>query len=179
MAANVTGLLSEFKSLHRLKDHQIHDMRDIVETVKSIEESKALNKKKGPMLIISASGMATGGRVLHHLKTFAPDPRNFIVISGYQALGTRGRLIQDGAKEVKIYGEFIPVEASVRALENVSAHADSREILKWLSQTSMSPKKVFVTHGEKSAATEMAAQISRQFGWEAVVPRQDQEFNLS
>jgi len=178
MATNVTALLSEFKSLHKLSQSQIHEMSEVIQYVKTVEDSKALNEKQGPMLIISASGMATGGRVLHHLKAFAPDPHNLIVISGYQALGTRGRAIQDGAREIKFHHEMIPIRASVRILENTSAHADYSEVLQWLSKSHLSPKQVFITHGEKDAAQEMMKHISDRFGWNCRVPRLDQEFTL-
>jgi metallo-beta-lactamase family protein len=127
MATNVTQLLKQFRSLHKLSIEKCDEICSTVKYVKSVEESKWLNEQKGPMVIISASGMATGGRILHHLKAFAGDPKNFIVLAGFQAAGTRGRSLQDGSQEIKIFRELIPVRAKVEVLENLSAHADGAE----------------------------------------------------
>jgi metallo-beta-lactamase family protein len=178
MATNVSHLYHEFRALHKLNDRDCDEMCNVVHYVKSVEESKALNERKGPMLIISASGMATGGRILHHLKAFAPDPRNTIVLAGFQAAGTRGRQIQDGAREVKIHRDFVPIRAKVEMLDNLSAHGDYSEILTWLAKSKLHPKKIFVTHGEKEAADSMKNRISEKFDWNCVVPSQDQEFGL-
>ena len=123
MATNVTGLFREFKTSHKLSDQQCKEIGESVKYVRTVEDSKALNEKKGPMIIISASGMATGGRIIHHLKTFVSDPTTTVVIAGFQAAGTRGRALQDGAKEIKIHGELLPVRASIKVLKNISAHA--------------------------------------------------------
>jgi metallo-beta-lactamase family protein len=178
MATNVTDLFREFKTLHKLSDQQCQEMCEAVHYVRTVEESKALNEKKGPMIIISASGMATGGRILHHLNSFASDPTTTIVIAGFQAAGTRGRALLDGAKEIKIFREFIPVRATIRVLKNSSAHADSTEILDWLSQSKINPRKVFITHGEIEAANAMKEHIGKSFNWSCEVPKQDQEFTL-
>jgi metallo-beta-lactamase family protein len=178
MATNVTQLFHEFEKMHRLSDQECDEMCDVVHYVKSVEESKALNLRKGPMIILSASGMATGGRILHHLKAFAPDPHTTILLSGFQAAGTRGRSLQDGAREIKMHREMVPVRATVKVLENMSAHADYSEIIEWLDQSKVSPKKVFVTHGEVNAAQAMGQHLYERFGWVCEVPRQDQEFSL-
>lgn len=178
MATSAQHVFHEFRALHKLSEQECDDTCAVVHYVKSVEESKALNLKKGPMLIISASGMATGGRVLHHLKAFAPDPRSTIVLAGYQAVGSRGRALRDGAKEVKIHGGLVPIRAEVRSLENLSAHADFEEILEWLGKSEPRPKKAFVTHGEVEAAEAMKQHIVDKFGWNCVVPSQDQEFTL-
>ncbi len=178
MATNVTDLFCEFKSQHKLTEKECDDMCGVVHYVKSVEESKSLNLKHGPMIIISASGMATGGRILHHLKAFAPDPRNTIILAGFQASGTRGRQIQDGFKEIKIHREFIPVRATVRSLENISAHADSKEIVHWLKESQVHPKAVFITHGEPSSAEALSEKVKAEFGWNTFIPKQDQEFTL-
>lgn len=178
MATKVSNIFCEFKSLHKLSDQQCEEMCDIVHYVNSVEESKALNEKQGPMIIISASGMATGGRIVHHLKAFVSNPTTTVVLAGFQAAGTRGRALQDGAKEIKIHGGFLPVRASVRVLENISAHADYVEILDWLSQSKISPKKVFITHGEIESANKMKERLSLRFKWSCEVPIQDQKFTL-
>lgn len=178
MALNATDLFCEFKDLHKLNDQQCREMCESVQYVKTVEESKALNEKKGPMIIISASGMATGGRIIHHLKAFVSNPTTTVVLAGFQAAGTRGRALQDGAKEIKIHGELIPVRAAIRILKNSSAHADYVEILDWLSKSKIHPKKVFITHGEVEAALKMKEHISKRFEWSCEVPKQDQEFTL-
>lgn len=178
MATNVTSVFSKFRALHRLSERECDETCGVVHYVKNVEESKELNLKKGPMVIISASGMLTGGRILHHIKTFGADPKNFIVLSGFQALGTRGRKIQDGGTEIKIFGELSPIGAQVRTLQNLSAHADYTEILTWIRDSQLQPKKVFVTHGEPSAAEAMKEKLRTELGLDAVVPVQDQEFLL-
>jgi metallo-beta-lactamase family protein len=122
------------------------------------------------MVIISASGMATGGRVVHHLKAFAPDSRNTILFSGFQAGGTRGAAILDGATTMRIHGIDIPIRAEVASLPNLSAHADSGEILNWMRGFERPPAQVYVTHGEPMAADAMRARIEHELGWPASVP---------
>jgi metallo-beta-lactamase family protein len=142
-----------------------------VQSVNSIEDSKSLNERTDPKILISARGMMTGGRILHHLKAFAGDPKNLILITGFQAEGTRGRSIADGAAEIKIHGVYYPVRAQVIQLENFSAHADAPEIIEWLkSSPGLSPKQVFVTHGEPAASDELRRRLGETFGWTCVVP---------
>lgn len=178
MATKVTTMFRDFKKLHKLNETDCAEMDEDFYFVRSIEESKALNEKKGPMIIISASGMATGGRIVHHLKSFVSNPTTTVILAGFQAAGTRGRALQEGAKEIKIFKEFIPVRANIRVLENISAHADYSEILAWLSSSKANPKKVFITHGELKAANEMKNHITEKFKWSCHVPKQDQEFTL-
>lgn len=178
MASNVTGLFCDYRNLHKLSNEQCRETCEVVRYVKSVEESKALNEKKGPMVIISASGMATGGRILHHLRAFAPDPKNQILIAGFQAAGTRGRQIQDGVKEIKMFREFIPVRAQVDVLENMSAHADYVEIIQWLEKSNIHPQKVFITHGEPEAARSLKGHLNSRFGWSCEVPQHDQAYEL-
>ncbi len=178
MATNVSNLFHKYRGDHKLTPAECDDMCGVVEYVRSVEESKALNEKHGPMIIISASGMLTGGRILHHLDAFAPDPRNAIILSGFQAAGTRGRLIQDGAREIKMHGHLVPIRAKVYSLENLSAHGDYSEILSWLKSSNIRPKRVFVTHGEPSSSESLKNQIAELFSWRCEVPTQDQEFTL-
>jgi metallo-beta-lactamase family protein len=170
MASDVTQLYRDYPKLHRLSQSELDAMRDITHVVSTVEESKALNRRKGPMIIVSASGMATGGRVLHHLVAFAPDPRNAIVLSGYQAGGTRGAALANGAKTIRIYGEEVVVNAEVVQLSAASGHADSDEILAWLRSAPKPPRKVFITHGEPDAAEALRRRIDRELGWDAQVP---------
>lgn len=144
----------------------------------SVEESIALNLSKDSMIIIAASGMATGGRVLHHLKAFAPDPKNSILFVGFQAGGTRGEALLNGAKEIKIHGEFWPVRAEVSELSSMSGHADGNEIVSWIAELQQKPNQVFVTHGEPVAAETMRKRISRELNLKVVVPEFGQTFDL-
>jgi len=178
MATNVNDLMNKYKDLHKLSQHDCVELCKVVKYVRSAEESIELNEKKGPMIILSASGMLTGGRVLHHLKAFAPHPENTILLAGFQAAGTRGEALERGCEEIKVHGEYVPVNAAVKVLDNMSAHADYKEIIQWLSQSSMKPKKVFVTHGEPSAADELRRRLAETFDWDCMVPEQDEKFKL-
>jgi metallo-beta-lactamase family protein len=170
MAADVTEIYHKHRAEHRLSPEQCRAMCTAATIVNTPEESKRLNEKKGPMVIIAASGMATGGRVVHHLKAFAPDPRNTILFSGFQAGGTRGATILSGAESVKIHGEYVPIRAEVAAINNLSAHADCIEILGWLRHFAHPPRATFITHGEPAAADALRRRIEEQLGWRARVP---------
>ena len=170
MAASVVGLYRQYPSLHRLDASALEAMQRNTRIVDSVEASKALNRRKGPMVIVSASGMATGGRVLHHLVAFAPDPRNAIVLCGYQAGGTRGAALAAGNRQLRIFGEEVRVGAEVVQLAAGSAHADANETLAWLRTAPKAPRKVFVTHGEPDAADALRARIEHELGWPAHFP---------
>jgi metallo-beta-lactamase family protein len=148
-------------------------------TASSREESKRLNAESGARIIISASGMMTGGRVLHHAQRALPDPNATIVFVGYQAAGTTGRRILDGEKEVKIMGQWVPVRCRVERIGGFSAHADWKEVLHWLEGLPTAPRKVFVTHGEPEAADAMRQHISERFGWAVEVPQYGEKFELA
>lgn len=135
------------------------------------EDSMALNDLAYPSIIVSASGMASGGRVLHHLERRLPDHRSTIVLAGFQAAGTRGRMLADGARAVKLYGRYVPVHAEVVALAGLSSHADRDELLAWCATAPTPPGAVFVVHGEESASASLAADLSARFDVLAVVPR--------
>jgi metallo-beta-lactamase family protein len=147
--------------------------------VESVEESKRIDRMSVPRVIISASGMATGGRVVHHLKVLAPDPRNTILFAGYQAAGTRGATIVGGGKSVKIHGGYVPVRAEVASLDNLSAHADYVEILDWLRDFRSPPRNTFITHGEPVAADALRLRIEEALGWKCTVPDHGDSFTLS
>jgi metallo-beta-lactamase family protein len=153
-------------------------MADATRTVRSVDESKQLNRRKGPMIIVSASGMATGGRVLHHLMAFAPDPRNAILLCGFQAGGTRGAALAKGAKTLRIFGQEIPVHAQVVQLEAASAHADANGLLDWLKSANDAPRGVFIVHGEPDAADALRARVAHELDWPAQVPEFGAEFDL-
>jgi metallo-beta-lactamase family protein len=133
-------------------------------------DSMALNRPVAPSIIVSASGMATGGRVVHHLAHQLPEPRNTVVLTGYQAEGTRGRALAEGARAVKIHGRYVPVNAEILVDDTFSAHADADEILAWLVKAPRPPRTVFVVHGEPRPAANLADRIADELGWTAVVP---------
>jgi len=133
-------------------------------------ESRKLNHLKGPAIIISASGMATGGRILHHLKLRLPDKRNTVIFVGYQAQGTKGRRLVEGEPEVKIHGEWIPVNAHVTQITGLSAHADAGELMIWLSRRQRDPEKVVLIHGEYESQQALAKRLNDEFGWQPVIP---------
>ena len=146
---------------------------------KSPEQSKSINQFKGPMVIISASGMATGGRVLHHLKQRLPNLDTTVLFAGYQAEGTRGRLLQDGAKEIKLLGEVVPVRAQIKVIDGFSAHADQGEILRWLSTFKQAPRMTYIVHGEPPAAAALADSIRERFKWKVEIAKYQQKVALA
>jgi metallo-beta-lactamase family protein len=127
---------------------------------RSVEDSKRLNNVKGPAIIISSSGMLTGGRVLHHLFRLLPQRRNLIALVGFQAAGTRGRALLEGARTIRIHGEDIPVRADVLAIDGLSAHADSDELMRWVQSGGHLPREVFLTHGEPPASAALGKRIA-------------------
>jgi metallo-beta-lactamase family protein len=143
--------------------HHIH-------SATSVEESKKLNDIHYPAIIISASGMATGGRILHHLKHRIEDHRNTILFIGFQAQGTKGRFLVDGAEEIRIHKQNFRVNARIEYMDGLSAHADYQEMLEWLSTFKKPPRKTFLVHGEESASEQMAQHIRNRYGWNVVVP---------
>ncbi len=132
-----------------------------------------------PAIVISSSGMATGGRVLHHLKAALPDPRNTVLFVGFQAAGTRGRQLVDGAPAVKIHGQMIPVHARVEKIDSMSAHADSKEILRWLGGFKQAPRMTFLVHGELVAMEALQASIKASLGWPTMLPDQEESVELT
>ena len=170
MAVDATEIFMHHRNEHRLSPEQCRAMSRTAHMVNSVEESRALNDKKGPMIILSASGMASGGRVVHHLKSFAPHANNTILFVGFQAAGTRGAAMIDGAESIKIHGEYVPVRADVEFISNFSAHADYAEILAWLGGLQVPPKKTFIVHGEPLAADAMRIHIEEKLNWQVKIP---------
>jgi metallo-beta-lactamase family protein len=140
--------------------------------------SRALDSARGPSIIISASGMATGGRVLHHLAHYLGDPTSTVVFVGYQAAGTRGRRLVDGEKSIKIHGQWVEVRAEIDRIGSLSAHADSTEIMRWLSGFKSPPRKTFVVHGEPKSAQALRDKIASSLGWQVIIPARDQVVDL-
>ena len=170
MATDATALYRKYRTLHRLTVAECRGMCGVARIINSPEESKALADIRVPSVIIAASGMATGGRVLHHLKLIVPDPRNHVLFVGYQAGGTRGARLVAGEREVKIHGDWYPVRAPVTQIDSYSAHADGNEIMGWLSGFRSAPSMVYVCHGEAEAADRLRQRIERELGWRARVP---------
>ena len=179
MAINATRLYHEYMDEHRLTDEQCEAAHSVAQLVHTADESRALNGRAGPMIIVSESGMATGGRVVHHLKAFAPDARNMIVLPGFQAAGTRGAALAAGATELKIHGGYVPVRAEVVKMDSMSAHADYTEILEWLRGFKRPPKRTFITHGEPAAADELRRRIEETLGWTVSVPEYGDKAELA
>lgn len=146
--------------------------------VSSVEESKQLTRSKVPAIVISSSGMATGGRVLHHLRAALPDPRNTVLFVGYQAAGTRGRRLVDGEAEVRIHGQMVPARASVKLIGSMSAHADAAEILRWLGGFASPPRTTFLVHGEPDAMAALAARIAGGLAWKTRMPEHGETVDL-
>jgi len=170
MAQDATRILLAHPETHRLTEGDCVALHSQVRFANSVEESKAINWIDEPMIVISASGMATGGRVLFHLSRFAPGPENTILFVGHQAAGTRGAKMLDGADTIRIHGEDVPVRAEVVAIHGLSAHADADEIMDWLRGFERPPLATYVTHGEPPAAAALRDRIERELGWRAFVP---------
>jgi metallo-beta-lactamase family protein len=179
MAADATALYQKYLPIHRLDHDQCASMRHAATIVNSVEQSIALNERQAPMVIVAASGMATGGRVLHHLKAFAPDPRNTILFAGFQATGTRGASMLAGVESIKIHGQPVPLRAQVEQIANLSAHADGDEILAWLKHFTQRPQRTFITHGEPDAAATLRRRVRDEMDWQAEVPEYLDEVDLS
>lgn len=171
MATNATHIFGAFREEHHLNQAVYEMMCHGVTYINHVSESMALNQNQAPKIIISASGMMTGGRILHHIKNHASNLRNTILLSGYQAEGTRGDLLLRGEKELHIFGETVEIHAEIAELRNVSAHADYAEILTWLSHFKHTPKKVFITHGSAAASASLKSKIEAQFHWTCKVPQ--------
>jgi len=173
MAIDATRIYAEYDDAHRVSLSGIGGRSRLhgkwVHLSRTKEESQALNNLKGPAVIISSSGMLSGGRILHHCKIRLPHPENTLLITGYQAVGTLGRRLLDGARIVRIHKGEVPVLAEVANLKGLSGHADAREMMRWLSAL-RTPRTIFLTHGEDEAAEALAARVTRERGWKAHVP---------
>ena len=178
MATDATALLQRHPHAHRLSPAECRATCGVARYTRSVEESKAIGANRYPKVVISASGMATGGRVLHHIKAFAPDRRNTILFSGFQAGGTRGAQMLAGVPSVKIHGHYVPIEAEVADLPMLSAHADGDEIIGWLRGFGAAPAQTYVVHGEPNAADTLRHRIEEELGWPARVPEHGETVDL-
>lgn len=170
MAQEVSDLMIHYANEHRLSREICKAVCASAKYTITTDESKHIDQYTHPIIIVSASGMAEGGRILHHLKKFLPDERNTILFTGYQDPGTRGDRLTRGEPEIKIHGEMVPVRAHIVAMSNMSAHADYQEMLGWLSNFKSAPRKVFITHGNQASAESLKAKIEEKFGWNCYIP---------
>ena len=171
MAINASEIFCAHGGEHRLSPAQCEAMGKTVQYVREAEQSKALVFDPVPKVLISASGMATGGRVVHHLKRYVSDHRNTILFTGFQAMGTRGEAMVNGADTIKIHGQYYPVRAEVQNLQMLSAHADADGIMAWLRNFSHPPKMTFITHGEPAASAALHQRIEQELGWPCKTPK--------
>ncbi|MGQ9751675.1 MAG: MBL fold metallo-hydrolase RNA specificity domain-containing protein [Thermoanaerobaculaceae bacterium] len=183
LARQATAIYRQAASEHDAETRFVEQEQDAfspsrLRVLVSVEESKRLNEFRDPAVIISASGMATGGRILHHLRHRLGDHRNTVLLVGYQAAGTRGRKLQEGAPEIKIFGEHIPVRAEIAQISSLSAHADREELVVWAEQSEVAPERVFVTHGEPEAARAFANLLEEKLGWSCHLPAYGEHVEL-
>ena len=170
MAVHTTELLPRHPDAHRLDAKALNALKHVATMVETPEQSKALAKRHGPMVILAASGMATGGRVLHHLAHYLPDHRNMVILTGYQAPGTRGATLASGGGVVRIHAQDVAVNAEVVQLQSSSAHADASQLVEWLGHMKTKPDQVYVVHGEPEASDALRQRIERDLQLRAVVP---------
>lgn len=178
MAANATALYQRFPGEHQLDAQQCQDMCAVAKIVNTPDESRAVTALHGPKIIVAASGMATGGRVVHHLKALVGDRRNTVLFVGFQAGGTRGDSLLHGARTVRIHGQDFAVRAHVTQLDQLSTHADAGEVLAWIRQLPRPPRRTFITHGEPAAADALRQRIERELGWTCHVPEHLESIRL-
>ena len=178
MAIDTTALYRRFPLEHRLDAAALRALSQVATMVRTEEASRALNHVAYPSVIVSASGMATGGRVLHHLKTLGPGERNTIVLVGYQAPGTRGADLLAGRRTLRIHGADHPIRAEVAALSGLSAHADADGLVRWARGAPSRPARAFLVHGEPPAAQALAQRLRTELGWDAQVPAMGERFEI-
>jgi metallo-beta-lactamase family protein len=178
MAAQATQLYRQHRRQLRVREREIANLVDGVRIITSAAQSQRATHSRMPAVIISASGMATGGRVLGYLAAMAPDPRHHIVFAGFQVGGSRGALMTAGAREIKLRGEYIPVRAQVSQLEGFSGHADADELMDWMRQLPHPPRQTFVVHGEAAAADALRLRIQDELGWSVRVPQHQESVTV-
>lgn len=178
MAVDATRIFCQYKNEYRMTQDECYQIGKIATYVNTPENSKEIDKNRMPKIIISASGMVTGGRVLFHIKSYASESKNTILFTGYQAVETRGRRIIEGEREIKLLGQTVPILADIQVIDSISAHADYVEILNWLENFKKPPKKIFIVHGEQSSAVSLKNKIKERFGWDCELPEYLQTIQL-
>lgn len=178
MGTDVSKLFLKYPDWQSLDPGVFSEVFKSTRQVKTVEETRTLARNKHPRIVIAGSGMMNGGRILQYLESHLENPRATIIIPGYQAIGTRGRMISEGAEEIKVHGHYYKVKAQVRRIHTMSSHADQAELLDWMSAIEHKPRKVFVIHGEPQAAQALRVKIKDHFGWDAVVPHLLEKINL-
>lgn len=178
MAIDATRIYAEHRGDHRLDADACAAMCASARFTRTTDESKALNHLHGPMILIAGSGMATGGRIVHHLAHRGPDPKNAVLFAGYQAAGTRGQSLLHGAEGVKIHGQWVPIRAERLRMDSLSAHADAGELLDWLGTLKSAPSAVYINHGEPASSDALRLRIRDRFGWDAEVVRPEQKVKV-
>ena len=174
MGISVLDVFLENTKWHKLNPHQCEEMCKMFTMISSYKDTIEMIYNEKPKVIIAASGMITGGRVLSYLERYIVDEKNTVLMVGYQAEGTRGRKLLEGAKEIKFYGKYYPVNANVLLVEGLSAHGDQKDLINWLSELENKPQKVFLIHGENSAADELRIKINETYGFDCIVPLLEQ-----
>ncbi len=175
MAQEATELYRHHAALLRIGRKEAQTLADGVRLITTGAQSQRLAASRVPMVVLSASGMATGGRVLHHLKTLLPEPRHHVVFAGFQVGGSRGARLVAGEREVKIHGEMVPVRAAISQLGGLSGHADRGELLSWMGRFRAAPAQTYVVHGEPTAADTLRGEIQNRLGWRVRVPQHGEE----
>jgi metallo-beta-lactamase family protein len=170
MATDVTELYERYVDYHRLGADHVGEVVNSVQFLHTPQESMQLNSRRGPMVIVSAAGMLTGGRVVHHFKAHAGRRENTILLPGFQAPGTRGAALADGKRSVKVHGQYVDVKADVVQMDVFSAHADQKDLLKWIGSCAARPREVWLVHGEPPAADELRRLITERVGCDVHVP---------
>ena len=178
MAVNASGIYAQHSDELRVEHDELERMYASVKMVRTVDQSIALNMADGPMIIISASGMMTGGRVLHHVVAFGQDPNNAIILSGFQAGGTRGADLARGERTLRIFGEDIPIKAQITQIDSMSAHADADQLLAWVRSAPTPPRMTYLVHGEDHAADRMRFRIEHELGWPVRVAEHNEEIDL-
>jgi metallo-beta-lactamase family protein len=178
MAIDASGIYQRHREEHRLKQHEYETMYQLATFTRTEDESRLLDLRGGPMIIISASGMLTGGRILRHVAAYGPDRKSAIILSGYQAAGTRGAALAAGGRELHIYGEDVTIRAEVIQMENLSAHADAAGLIAWMKAADKEPRMTYITHGEPEGSEALRVRIKRQLGWRARVPEHLDKISL-
>ena len=170
MGANVLKVLHRSASWHKLTEEDCTKMCEAIHTVSDFRETWNVIDNPNPKIVIAGSGMVTGGRVLTYLTKYLERPETRVLLVGYQAVGTRGRQLQEGVQEIKIYGRFYPVKAKVVTVHGLSGHADQRELLNWASRIKNTPEKVFIVHGEGQGSDMLRVKIQDEYGWDSIIP---------